>query len=261
MKTSTFRFALVLLFAGAISLSSCKKDNDEEAPKITEVRINGELAGEHIHVDAASTIEIQIKLTDNEALSQLKIDIHGNDDGHTHGGEEEAHSGSAQGSWEELAIVQLSGTEETITRSFIVPNTVRGEWHLSLRAIDSKGNESPERLIELDIDNDLLPVIEVETVNGLAADMEVEVAPLAALTFVGLITDATGLTEVHIELEANGTVFYEMEYDAAGATSWDVSAANFTLPDLGSAVHAELHIHATDSGGFETHEEIELHIE
>lgn len=261
MKNLPIRFALLLVFAGAISLTSCKKDNDEEAPKITEVRINGELAGEHIHVDAASTIEIQIKLTDNEALSQLKIDIHGNDDGHAHGGEEEAHSGSAQGSWEELAIVQLTGTEQTITRSFIVPNTVRGEWHLSLRAIDSKGNESPERLIELDIDNDFLAVIDVETVNGQDAEMEVEVAPLSALVFVGLITDAAGLTEVHIELEANGTVFYEMEYDAAGATSWDLSAANFTLPDLGAAVHAELHIHATNTGGFETHHDVELHIE
>lgn len=261
MKTQPIITAFLLLFAGAISLTSCNKDIDEEAPVIAEVRINGELAGDQVHIDAAGPIEIQIKLTDNEELSQLKIDIHGNDDGHSHSGEGGSHSGSAQGSWEELLIVQLSGKEQTITRTFTVPQTVRGEWHLTLRAIDTKGNESPERLIELDIDNDLLPVIDLEMVNGQMTNVEVEVAPLSALEFVGMVTDLTGLSEVHIELEAGGTVFYEMEYDGAGATEWNFSAANFTLPDLGANVHAELHIHATNTNGFESEQVVELHIE
>lgn len=252
---------LVLTLGSAIALFGCKKDNDEEAPVIGEVRINGALAGEPEHVDAGTTIEVSIRVTDNEELAQLKIDIHSNDDGHSHDGDSHG-SGGAQGEWEELAIVDLSGVDQTVTRSFTLPQTIRGEWHLSLRAVDSAGNESPERIIELDVENDLIPSIEVESVNGQSPNGEVEVEENQPVTFVGTITDAAGLEHIHIEVKTEaGVVLFEVEYEASGATSWDLSNANFTLPEVGVAVHGEIHIEAENVNGLSSEMEIELHFE
>lgn len=256
MKKLFFLFAVGALF----SLAACNK-TDEEAPVISEVRINGTLAGDHVHVDAGETVEISVRVTDNEALGQLKIDIHAEDDGHSHDGHLQG-SGSAQGQWEELVIIELQGTDQTVVRTFTAPNTVRGEWHLGLRVLDEAGNESPERIIELDIDNDIIPLIAVESVNGQSPNDEVEVEAGAMITFVGTVTDNAGLDEVHIEVKLeDGTVVYETEYELSGAESFDLSTANFTLPDVGSAHHGEIHIEAKNNNGYESELEIDLHFE
>lgn len=252
---------LLFIAAGALlSLGACNK-TDEEAPSITEVRVNGALAGDHIHIEAGEPVEISIRVNDNEALGQLKIDIHGNDDGHMHEGHSHS-SGSAEGQWEELVIIELEGTDQTVVRVFNVPNTVRGEWHLGLRVLDESGNESPERIVELDIDNEIIPLIAVESVNAQSPNGEVEVNLGGAISFVGTATDNAGLDEVHVEVKLeDGTVVYEEEYALAGATSFDLSTANFTLPDTGSAVHGEIHLKAKNINGFESEREIELHFE
>ncbi len=255
------RKLFIFFAAGALfSLAACNK-TDEEAPVIAEVRVNGALAGDHVHIEAGEPVEISIRVTDNEALGQLKIDIHADDDGHSHDGHSHG-SGSAQGQWEELEIINLEGTDRTIVRTFNVPNTVRGEWHLGIRVLDEAGNESPERIVELDIDNEIIPLITVESVNGQSPNDEVEVEAGAMIAFVGTVTDNAGLDEVHIEVKLeDGTVVYEEEYELGGATSFDLSTANFTLPDVGSAHHGEIHIEAKNINGYESEREIDLHFE
>ncbi len=258
MKTSR----LFLMLAVVMSFAACKK-TDEEAPQIGEVRINGALAGEHVHIDAGETMTLSIAVSDNEGLSQLKIDIHANNDGHSH----EGHShggGGAEGQWEELVIVDFSDnpTSQVVERSFSVPQTIRGEWHLGLRVVDQAGNESPERIIELDIDNDLIPMIDVESVNGQSPSGEVEVAPGAMISMVGTVTDASGLDELHIKVKLeNGTVIYDEEVELGGVNAYDLSGANFMLPDHQGAHHGELHVEAKNTNGLKSEREIELHFE
>lgn len=251
-----------MLFAlGAIVMMSACKKTDEEAPVIAEVRINGALVGEDVNVEAGTEITIQVRVTDNEALSQLKIDIHADDDGHSHDGQNQG-SGSAQGLWEELVIVNLDGAEQTVTRTFMVPQTVRGEWHLGLRAVDKAGNESPERIIELDIDNDLIPLITVESVNGQSPLGEVEIEIGSMVTMIGTVTDNAGLDELHIEIKLeNGVKIYDEEIALGGATSFDLSTANFMLPDVQGQLHGELHIEAKNINGLKSEREIDLHFE
>lgn len=257
MKNS---FALVLA-AVVLFFASCKK-TDEEAPIIGDVRINGSLAGEHVHIEAGEPVEISIRTTDNESLGQIKIDIHANDDGHSHEGADHDHSGDVEGAWEVLEVVNIEGTDQTITRSFTVPQTVRGPWHLLINVIDEAGNESTQRFIELDIDNEIIPMIDVDAINGVEPGGEVEVAPLSAIAFTGEATDSDGLAEVKVKVELeNGTVIYEMEYDPAGATTFDLATANFTLPDNQGQVHGELHIEAKDVNGFESEVHFEMHFE
>lgn len=256
MRTLFYIFA-----AGALlSMAACNK-TDEEAPVVAEIRVNGSLAGDHVHIDAGAPVEISVRVTDNEALGQLKIDIHADDDGHSHDGHSHG-SGSAEGQWEELDIINLEGTDQTVVRTYTVPNTVRGEWHLGVRVLDEAGNESPERIVELDIDNDIIPLITVESVNGQSPNDEVEVEAGDMIVFVGTVTDNAGLDEVHIEVKLeDGTVVYDEEYELGGAESFDLSTANFTLPDVGSAHHGEIHIEAKNINGYESEREIDLHFE
>ncbi len=252
----------LLFLSGVVLFFASCKNTDEDAPLIGDVRINGSLAGEHVHIEAGEPVEISIRVTDNESLGQLKIDIHANDDGHSHEGHEHG-SGEAEGEWEVLQVENLEGTDQTVTKSFAVPQTVRGPWHLLINVIDEAGNESSQRFIELDIDNEIIPMIDVDAINGVEPVGEVEVAPGSAIAFTGEATDSDGLTEVHIEVKLeNGTVIYEMEYDPAGATSFDLATANFTLPsDTQGQIHGELHIKAKDVNGFESEAHFEMHFE
>lgn len=254
-KSGLIFFASTLLF-----FASCK-NTDEDAPLIGDVRINGALAGDHIHIEAGEPVEISIRVTDNESLGQLKIDIHANDDGHGH--EDHEHgAGGVEGEWEVLQVENLEGTDQTVTRSFTVPQTVRGPWHLLINAIDEAGNESTQRFIELDIDNELIPLIDVDAINGLEPVGEVEIAPGSAIAFTGEVTDNVGLVEVHIEVKLeSGTVIYEMEYELAGVLSFDLATANFTLPDNQGEVHGELHIKAKNVNDYISEAHIEMHFE
>lgn len=261
MKNSILLFIAVGLVAG---LNSCKKDQDEEAPAIGEVRINNELAGEHIHIDAGSTINLSITTRDNDELGQLKIDIHGNSDGHSHEGDDghDDHGALAQGFWEELQIVELGGQEQTVQASYQVPSTVAGEWHLSLRVLDASGNESPERIIELDIDNDDLPVLNLTTVNGLDYEDMIMVAQGDPITLVGSASDDNGLAHIHIHVEGeDGSELYEMEYDLAGATTFDLSGANFNMPDPLGNDHTDLVIEVENTLGLKSMLEVHLHVQ
>lgn len=261
MKNSILLFLAAGLVAG---LSSCKKDQDEEAPTIGEVRINSELAGDHIHIDAGTTINLSIAVRDNEELGQLKIDIHGNSDGHGHEGDDghDDHGALAQGFWEELQIVELSGTEQTVQASYQVPSTVAGEWHLSLRVLDSSGNESPERIIELDVDNDDLPILNLETVNGVDYEEIVMLAEGDLVSLVGSASDDNGLAHIHIHVEGeDGSELYEMEYEVAGATSFDLSEANFSMPNPAGNDHTELIIEVENTLGLKSMVEVHLHVQ
>ena len=71
MKTRILTVALIL------GLTSCKKV-DEEKPVISiETPANNQ------HFEPGKTIDLKGKITDNEALSQVKIDMHSGD-GHIH---------------------------------------------------------------------------------------------------------------------------------------------------------------------------------
>lgn len=254
----------ITILTGALALtlglSSCGKDSDEEAPKITQVKINGSAATDHMHVDAGTTMTVEVTMTDNEALNQLKIDLHPNDDGHTHGDDSESEGG-ADGSWEVLEITNLSGTEQTVTRSYAVPNDIRGEWHLGILAIDEEGNEADEFFTDIDIENEIIPLIQVETINGVAPGDEFDTAEGETIMFTGTVSDDNGLAHIHVEIyDEDGNELWSEEFDAAGALTWDLSQISLTVPAIATP-HADLYIHAEDIDDFDSEWEIELHLE
>ena len=241
-----------------VALSTgCNKD-DDEAPVIQEITINGSSIGTEMEVEAGDVLAVSIRVSDNEALNQVKIDIHANADGHSHDGHSHG-GGGAFGSWETLEIIDVSGTEETITRNITIPQTILGEWHFGVLALDETGNEADEVFTDLDIDNEYIPHIHIDAINGDDVGDELDADEGDVLSFEGEITDPDGLAHVEFEIkDEDGNTLASVDYDPAGAVEWDMSAASITVPALPDE-HGELHIHAEDTQGFEYEWEVELH--
>lgn len=257
-----FKSIIILaMVLSLLSLNACKKDKDEEGPVINSVRINGD-TDDHYHLDAGSTFELTISVTDNESLKQLKIDIHSADDGHSH--ELTSDDGFRDGEWEVFEIVDLSGKSQTIDRSYLIPNDQVGEFHLLIEAIDDEGNESALTFLELDVDNDFIPAIDIQgTVPAENDEGEIEVAIGDMVTIQGSINDDDGIEEIHAELIVEGSdpedVLWEEEIEGPG-NSFDLSDLQITIPET-TADHLELHIHATDNAGYSAEVSFEIHVE
>jgi|GEM_PF-1425254 hypothetical protein len=255
---------LAMLFA-AILFTGCNKDEDTTAPSVNLIQVNGE-DGSEFHVDAGTTMSVLVRVSDNEDLNQLKLNIHPAGDGHDHegeGGEEEEVF--SVGIWTEDIVTNLGGESEELVYELDVPSDIAGFWHLQVMCIDKDGNEAEPRVVTLHVENDEFPAINVESTNPEEnAEGEIEIAPGGTISFTGEITDNSGLEEVHVELEneETQTVVFEEEIAAAGATTWDLNQLSVVIPQsVESGTHLHLHIHAHDTDGNEMSAEFEVHVE
>lgn len=255
------KFAIAVMVI-ATGLSACKKDSDDEAPVISNIHINGELADTH-NLNAGDTFTLTAGVTDNEALNQIRIDIHGNSDGHTHG-----FSGAGEvksNDWTVVDVVSISGTSTNVSRSYTIPKDQVGDYDILLQAIDKEGNESALGILDLMVANSFIPVISIDgSVPAENEEGEIVVSVGTMFMLEGSITDEDGLMDVHAELIVEGSdpevVLWEQEFDPAGATSFSLDQISFSIPET-TEMHLAFIIHATDQNGFEATEELELHVE
>ena len=256
-----FNNYLFLVLATTVAISGCKKDVDEEAPKLSSIRINGNTGADHV-VQAGESFTLALNASDNEALNQLKIDIHSAEDGHLH----EFQSDEVRGSeWEVFEVISLSGTSQSVSVSYTIPNDQQGVWHLTLQCIDKEGNESDVYLVELDVENNFIPQFQLDATNpGQNEEGEIEASVGTQISLTGVVSDDSGLLEIHAELYYPSgdlvMLLWEGEFDPAGAKSFDLSAINFSIPET-TASELYLTIHAVDQEGFEAELTIPIHLE
>lgn len=129
-----------------VSISGCKQAVDLEAPTSELLLFDpaprvGMICDTELEnvffLTSGQTLRFDMIFRDNEALSQYKIDIHSNFDCH-------GHARTATEDWTVLEIVDLSGTEQEVSRSLVVPeNVTAGAYHFQVQVIDVAGNENP----------------------------------------------------------------------------------------------------------------------
>jgi hypothetical protein len=187
---SIIAFSLLFLFA-------CSKDGDKNRPKITDLNINSET--EDIVVQAGQTAAINFTVTDNEGLSQIRMDIHDAFDGHIHG----KITAFDKFFWEQIDT--LNGlTEYTGSINLNIPDSVAaGPYHLDVLVVDLEGNQSEIGLLDLIIDHSFNPEISI-TSHDFTNELHVDKG--TSLILQGAVTDDIDLTEVFIvvEREDNG---------------------------------------------------------
>ena len=140
-------------------LIGCAKDDpDISAPTIEIVEyiptpmedsICGAIEPVVFNLKGGETFTFDVIFSDDQALSQYKVDIHNNFDCHGHGG------GSAPAvtipnvdnqttDWTVLDIQSISGDLAPIKWTIEVPeNVTAGNYHFHLQVIDEVGNDSP----------------------------------------------------------------------------------------------------------------------
>ena len=148
------RFALYVM--ALIGFQGCT-DPDTSAPLLeivnlipsaqTEI-VCGEPEDQAIALTSGQTFDFTFRLSDDQDLSQYKIDIHNNFDCHGHARLSETTD------WYFVEIVDVSGSDQTINRQIQVPADVTaGNYHFSLQATDVAGNSAESAIYFLVVSN------------------------------------------------------------------------------------------------------------
>lgn len=208
-----FQLKSILLLSSIAIISfssSCKKDDpDKEAPVI--VSVSEPIDGDTLYT--GSELHVEVKVSDNEALSQVKIDIH-SAEGHDHG------KIAAGAYWEEIRIVNVSGTTFEFHEDIMIPATAAaGKYHVIITAVDKSGNQSAitERDIYILNSGDLVaPLIAITSPTAGSS-----ITSGGMLTVAGSITDNDELHEVKVMVYRGSTLVYNWETE--------ITVASYTL--------------------------------
>jgi len=205
MNSKTILFGALCVCA-SVFISSCKKDTpDSEAPIITAVEeplMNDTLfTGNELHIEAS--------ISDNEELSQLKIDVHAAEDGHNHG------KVDASAYWETVVIIDLSGASTSIHEHIDIPtDAASGLYHVILTAVDKAGNQSEIEERDVYIQNagdQVAPGI------NLTSPGENDTLSLSTgITVSAILTDNASLEDADLRLLSGSTVVFETEIALTG---------------------------------------------
>lgn len=247
---------LSLMLAFGFLFAACDKDEDEDttAPEIKSVTINQ--ADHDIAVAAGDEIHIDAHVTDNEALGELKVDVHDIFDGHSHGKKSSVK-------WAEVMTIALSGKEQHVHDHMDVPqDATAGPYHAVFRLIDAEGNEGQFAEVDFMITNSSQPQINITDPDFSG---EVDAAKGSTLSIMGTITDDTDIDEIVISLEeehddhshkknTSEEPLYEADFDLTGSSdmSWDFQTdgnVNIAIPTDAEEGHYALKVVVIDDEG------------
>ena len=139
-----------LIVALSLSFLSCSNDDDTATnettnPEITSVKLNTtEMINNNseIEVTEDDSLSFTIVTSDNEALSQLSINVHYGE-GHEHEGHDHRSKKSDEPQMSFQKIFELSGTSETSYIKFADNlHYEAAEYHLELALLDVQGNRT-----------------------------------------------------------------------------------------------------------------------
>lgn len=209
---------------------SCDDDNgvDVTAPSMQIISLSpapapGEICGTTedtvFTIRGGETLMAELVFSDNQALSQYKIDIHNNFDCHGHGGAAAPgipvpNVGSLTEDWTVLSLEELSSQSETVTLSLKAPeNITAGAYHFQIQVLDESGNDNPlanfYSIRAYHPVDEEPPTLTVES----PADNSLTAQKGETLRFEGQVTDNFSLSE-----GGNGLVFLSYTDLSSGNT-------------------------------------------
>lgn len=170
-------------------------------PEPEAAEICGSIEPEVFLLTGGEQLTFDALFTDNEALSQIKVDIHHNFDCHGHGGGAAPslvvpNVNNQTEDWTVLTIDDITGTSWNAEQILNVPeNVTAGNYHFHIQVIDEAGNDSPfSNFLSLKIKNPL-----DSTAPGIAVDLPAGKSFSAAkgesVQFAGQVTDDRSLSE------------------------------------------------------------------
>lgn len=243
----TALFLSILAIATACSDDSDNQDLD--APVILSASLNGE--DHDLEFNAGDAISLAVEASDNEALGQVKLDLHDVFDGHSHG--------KLASTWTLSEVHNLSGTQTTFTETLQVPDPVTaGPHHLVLRLLDAAGNESEFAELDFVLRNGSEPQISITDPDF---SQGFQIAKGQSFSLTGSVTDNIDLAEIVIQVREeeehehknkslSSTIFsFDKDLDGGSDLSFDLGSLSISIPSSAEIGHYELYISAKDSEG------------
>lgn len=150
----------LILLVFPLLLVACSQDNGVDItppsmrildliPSPSAGKICGTMEDTVLSIRGGETLQAELAFSDNQLLSQYKVDIHNNFDCHGHGGAAAPgipvpNVGSVTEDWTVLALEGLSGQSQNITLSLEAPeNITAGAYHFQIQVLDESGNDNP----------------------------------------------------------------------------------------------------------------------
>jgi hypothetical protein len=234
--TKIIKFTVAALLLILLKACDTAKDN---TPPVLEMRsispalqtdtVCGTLEPNNvIRIFSGDTLQMDMLLTDNEGLSQYKIDIHENFDCH-------GHKAASVNPWQVLEIIDLNGKSQNITKSLVVPNdATAGVYHFQIRLLDLSGNESGGTEAYSIILNNKLdtvkPSLTIAPTNQFPLNLSAgQIFSLSGNASDNLPLDGGRLELVYFTLSGNRVLANEIRFDVNSGNSYNYQF-NFSIP-------------------------------
>lgn len=191
----------------SLAFFSCKKA-DSELPEVKNILVNG--VTQTLNFSPGESFVVTALISDNEELSQFKIDIHHDFDGHSHK--------SMTVRYSKIVIKDISGSTYQLSEAFELPaNVSSGTYHGTITAVDKEGNQSLNQLFYFNVVREEQPEIAVTVPANVASggtwNPEGVVNTSVAISFV----------RVTVKAESTGNTLYNQTFNIASQelTTWD----------------------------------------
>lgn len=253
MKKNVFLFALV----GLAFLSSCKKEEEEK--DLEKPSINITSPTKDATINSGTVLNLKGIITDNKALSEVKLEIHNNFDGHSH----EKKGGSPAFEWD--SIYKVSGTSYNLDAQIAIPTDVAaGKYHVIVKALDASGNESDKVEVDIIIVNILdieAPKITNLVFNPALSGGELHLHHKNSFSVNGVVSDNLELDKLKFVIirESDDKEMWEKESEISGA-SFNFSET-INMQSAWGKGHYELLIIAIDAKGNRTTVDTHIHFD
>jgi hypothetical protein len=257
-------FSILSTALAVIFFSSCGKTDTELPTVCTEPGSTNSVLADEIEGMAGTSIDITDTFCDNEALSEVRWDIHNAAD-HAHEENESdegfvLHSGTE---WELLQVNALSGTSTANTITLDIPLTARGVWDIVAAVVDEDGNATIAAVTQMHVENDYIPEFTLSSVDGVDPSTwpgEPTWNAGSIIACAGMVMDSDGVSEAHLSLvrESDETVIWDLHLQPEGAEEFAFEA-DVTLP--ADASSGEYHFEMTATDGTANEMETGFHLE
>jgi len=229
---------LVILFTTMVFIA-CRDDNqvDVQAPVIQSVTINDQTI-DAINVSANTEIVLSVTVSDNTDLNQLRVTVTPNDN---------TNPTPNTGLWDELEIRNITGTSSSQMFTFSVPDSISGNWKLSIDCTDDLGNTT-SFVNTIDVVNANSPVVTGST-NPIANASGVVLVPIGTNLIVnGELSDSDNFVYIKVYLTTlSGIVLSNVDVQPLLNSPMEFSGASFDNALIGNY---RLVIEAKDQLGY-----------
>lgn len=250
-----FTLKLLALIAVIVMWEACDRpEQDSDSPQVQLSNKNmlvrsdsicGDWSERVISIDSEDSLHLDLALSDNEGLSQFKIDIHQNFDCHGHR--------AKTLDWQFLEIYDIEGKEFQQDIKIDLPNNpTAGNYHLSILAIDMSGNESQPLYFDLSILNTADSVKPTLKINRPRIGVDLTLTGRQTLNFSGKVLDNKMLVDNarlrlrYVDL-GSGNSFTAWEQDINSDSSEWTFVNGFQMKNTAVAGDYLLELQAFDS--------------